>query len=284
MRLVTYRYGESTLVGAIAANGDVIDLTVAGLPTTMIELLAMPDGIDLARKFCESANVTVPIADVEIQAPVPRPGKVLAIGLNYRDHAEESGQPIPQRPVVFSKASTCIVGPGDEIHIPRVSRAVDWEAELCFVIGKTARYVKAADAAQYVAGYTIGNDVSVRDWQFHSPTWMMGKSFDTHGPIGPYLVTPDEVGDVANLDIKLFVNGEQKQSSNTGQLIFGVGEIVEYLSAGMTLEPGDVVFTGTPAGVGASRKPPEFLKAGDVVRVEIEELGVLENPVVEEPL
>lgn len=284
MRLVTYRCGESTLVGAIAANGDVIDLTVEGLPTTMIEILAMPDGIDLVRKFCESANVTVPIADVEIQAPLPRPGKVLAIGLNYRDHAEESGQPIPQRPVVFSKASTCIVGPGDAIHIPRVSRAVDWEAELCFVIGKTARYVKAADAAQYVAGYTIGNDVSVRDWQFHSPTWMMGKSFDTHGPIGPYLVTPDEVGDAGSLDIKLFVNGEQKQSSNTGQLIFSVGDIIEYLSAGMTLEPGDVVFTGTPAGVGASRKPPEFLKAGDVVRVEIEELGVLENPVVEESL
>ncbi len=283
MRLVTYRHGESTLAGAIAANGDVIDLTVEGLPTTMIEILAMPDGIDLARKFCESANITVPIADVEIQAPVPRPGKVLAIGLNYRDHAEESGQPIPQRPVVFSKASTCIVGPGDAIHIPRVSRAVDWEAELCFVIGKTARYVKAADAAQYVGGYTIGNDVSVRDWQFHSPTWMMGKSFDTHGPIGPYLVTPDEVGDAGSLDIKLFVNGEQKQSSNTGQLIFGVGEIIEYLSAGMTLEPGDVVFTGTPAGVGASRKPPEWLKAGDTVRIEIDKLGVLESPVVEEP-
>lgn len=164
-----------------------------------------------------------------------------------------------------------------------MSRAVDWEAELCFVIGKTARYVKAADAAQYVAGYTIGNDVSVRDWQFHSPTWMMGKSFDTHGPIGPYLVTPDEVGDAGSLDIKLFVNGEQKQSSNTGQLIFGVGEIVEYLSAGMTLEPGDVVFTGTPAGVGASHKPPEFLKAGDVVRVEITGLGALENPVEAEP-
>jgi 2-keto-4-pentenoate hydratase/2-oxohepta-3-ene-1,7-dioic acid hydratase in catechol pathway len=222
--------------------------------------------------------------DVELQAPVPRPGQVLGIGLNYRDHAEESGQPIPQRPVVFSKAATCIVGPGAAIHIPRVSRAVDWEAELSFIIGKTARYVKAADAAQYVAGYTIGNDVSVRDWQFHSPTWMMGKSFDTHGPIGPYLVTAEELGDVANLDITLTVNGKEKQSSNTSQLIFGVGEIIEYLSAGMTLEPGDVVFTGTPAGVGASRRPPEFLKAGDTVRVEISGLGALENPVEAEPV
>jgi 2-keto-4-pentenoate hydratase/2-oxohepta-3-ene-1,7-dioic acid hydratase in catechol pathway len=283
MRLVTYTHEGSTLPGAIAANGDIVDLAVAGLPTTMIELLAMPDGLELARKAAKLATTTVPIKIVRIEAPVPRPGKVLAIGLNYRDHAEESGQPIPQRPVVFAKASTCIVGPGDAIHIPRVSRAVDWEAELCFVIGKTARYAKAADAGQYVAGYTIGNDVSVRDWQFHSPTWMMGKSFDTHGPLGPYLVTPDEAGDVANLDIKLFVNGEQKQSSNTGQLIFGVGEIIEYLSAGMTLEPGDVVFTGTPAGVGGTRQPPEFLKAGDTVRVEISGLGVLENPVVAEP-
>lgn len=284
MRLVTYTHEGSTLPGAIAANGDIVDLAVTGLPTRMIELLAMPDGLERARKAAELATTTVPINNVRIEAPVPRPGKVLAIGLNYRDHAEESGQPIPQRPVVFAKASTCIVGPGDAIHIPRVSRAVDWEAELCFVIGKRARYVSAADAGQYVAGYTIGNDVSVRDWQFHSPTWIMGKSFDTHGPLGPYLVTPDEVADVSNLDIKLTVNGEQKQSSNTGQLIFGVGEIIEYLSAGMTLEPGDVVFTGTPAGVGGTRRPPEFLKAGDVVRVQISGLGVLENPVEAEPV
>lgn len=283
MRLVTYTRGGSTLPGAIAANGDIVALAVAGLPTTMIELLALPDGLERAQEAAKIAGTTVPIAEARIEAPVPRPGKVLAIGLNYRDHAEESGQPIPQRPVVFAKANTCIVGPGDAIHIPRVSRAVDWEAELCFVVGKTARYVKAADAAQYIAGYTIGNDVSVRDWQFHSPTWMMGKSFDTHGPIGPYLLTPDEAGDVSKLDITLHVNGEQKQKSNTSQLIFGVGEIIEYLSAGMTLEPGDVVFTGTPAGVGGTRKPPEFLKPGDVVRIEIDKLGVLENPVVAEP-
>ena len=142
--------------------------------------------------------------------------------------------------------------------------------------------MKAANAGEYIAGYCIGNDVSVRDWQFHSPTWMMGKSFDTHGPIGPWLVTLDEV-DVGNLDVRLWVNGDLKQESNTNQLIFGVGEIVEYLSAGFTLEPGDVVFTGTPAGVGGARKPPEFLNAGDTVRVEITGLGVLENPLVDEP-
>jgi 2-keto-4-pentenoate hydratase/2-oxohepta-3-ene-1,7-dioic acid hydratase in catechol pathway len=160
---------------------------------------------------------------------------------------------------------------------------VDWEAELCFVIGRPARYVRASDATEYVAGYCIGNDVSVRDWQFHSPTWVMGKSFDTHGPIGPWLVTPDEVGDPGNLDIRLTVNGEEKQRSNTSQLIFGIGEIIEYLSAGMTLEPGDVIFTGTPAGIGGARKPPEWLKEGDVVQIEITGLGVLENPVAGEP-
>jgi 2-keto-4-pentenoate hydratase/2-oxohepta-3-ene-1,7-dioic acid hydratase in catechol pathway len=280
LRLVTFTSDGSTRVGALTEGGDIADLTAAGLPATMIELLAT-NGIERARSTAATAPV-VAAADAQLEAPIPRPGKVLAIGLNYRDHAKESGQPIPQRPIVFAKANTCIVGPGHPIYMPRVSRAVDWEAELCFVIGKTARYVKAADAAAYIAGYTIGNDVSVRDWQFHSPTWMMGKSFDTHGPLGPAIVTPDEL-DPGNVGVRLYVNNEVKQDSNTSQLIFNPGEIVEYLSAGMTLEPGDVVYTGTPAGVGGSRRPPEFLKPGDVVRVEIEGLGTLENPVTEDP-
>jgi 2-keto-4-pentenoate hydratase/2-oxohepta-3-ene-1,7-dioic acid hydratase in catechol pathway len=246
----------------------------------MLELLAS-DGIARARSAVAAAPV-IAAADVHIEAPIPRPGKVLAIGLNYRDHAEEANQPIPQRPIVFAKANTCIVGPGHAIWMPRVSRAVDWEAELCFVIGKTARYVKAADAAAYIAGYTIGNDVSVRDWQFHAPTWMMGKSFDTHGPLGPAIVTPDEL-DPGNVTVRLYVNNVVKQDSTTSRLIFGVGEIMEYLSSGMTLEPGDVVYTGTPAGVGGTRRPPEFLKPGDTVRIEIEGLGALENPVAEDP-
>ena len=280
MRLVTFTCNGSTRVGALTKGGDIADLTAAGLPGTMIELLAT-DGIERARSAVAGAPV-IAAADAHLEAPVPRPGKVLAIGLNYRDHAEESGQPIPQRPIVFAKANTCVVGPGHAIYMPRVSRAVDWEAELCFVIGKTARYVKAEDAAAYIAGYTIGNDVSVRDWQFHSPTWMMGKSFDTHGPLGPAIVTPDEL-DPGNVGVRLYVNNEVKQDSNTSQLIFNPGAIVEYLSVGMTLEPGDVVYTGTPAGVGGSRRPPEFLKPGDVVRVEIEGLGTLENPVTEYP-
>jgi 2-keto-4-pentenoate hydratase/2-oxohepta-3-ene-1,7-dioic acid hydratase in catechol pathway len=276
MKLVTFTHAGGTRAGVLTESGDIADIGA-----TMIELLADGTLIERAKKAL-AGGTTITATEAVIEAPVPRPPKVLAIGLNYRDHAEESGQPIPQRPVVFAKMPTCIVGPDHPIYIPRVSRAVDWEAELCFVIGKKARYVTAADATQHIAGYCAGNDVSVRDWQFHSPTWMMGKSFDTHGPIGPWLVTPDEV-DVGNLDVRLWVNGELKQDSNTNQLIFGVGEIVEYLSAGFTLEPGDVVFTGTPAGVGGARKPPEFLKPGDTVRVEIAGLGVLSNPVAEEP-
>lgn len=285
MKLVTFTQDGNTRIGAIAPSGDIVDLPAAdpSLPRDMITLLAAgEDGMSRARAAAARAGYTIPYSDAKLEAPVPHPGSVLAIGLNYRDHAEESGQEIPKRPIVFTKLSTCIVGPGHPIHRPRASIAVDWEAELCFVIGRPARHVKAADATAYIAGYTAGNDISVRDWQFHSPTWVMGKSFDTHGPLGPWLVTPDEV-DPADLDIKLFVNGEVKQHSNTSQLIFGVGEILEYLSTAFTLQPGDVVYTGTPAGVGGTRRPPEFLKAGDVVRVEIDGLGVLESPVVEEP-
>jgi 2-keto-4-pentenoate hydratase/2-oxohepta-3-ene-1,7-dioic acid hydratase in catechol pathway len=283
MRLITFTHDNRTRIGAMRETGQVLDLTAADpeLPVTMIDLLREPKAIERARNAAKSSP-EIALAEVRLEAPVPRPSKVLAIGLNYRDHAEESGQPIPQRPIVFAKMPTCIVGPGHPVHMPRVSRAVDWEGELCFVIGREARYVSAADAGDYIAGYTIGNDISVRDWQFHSPTWMMGKSFDTHGPLGPAIVTADEF-DPSSAGIRLYVNGDEKQKSDTNQLIFGVGEIVEYLSAGFTLEPGDVVYTGTPSGIGGAKRPPEFLKAGDIVRVEIDGLGSLENPVEEEP-
>jgi 2-keto-4-pentenoate hydratase/2-oxohepta-3-ene-1,7-dioic acid hydratase in catechol pathway len=281
MKLVTFTQKGETRVGALA-DGGIVDLTAAGLPGSMIELLSLEDGTARAREMAGSTAATVPLNEATLLAPVPNPRKVLAIGLNYRDHVAEGGRPLPQRPVVFAKMPTCITGPATPIHMPRVSRAVDWEGELCFIVGKTARYVGAEDAERHVAGYTIGNDVSVRDWQMHSPTMMMGKSFDTHGPTGPWLVTPDEV-DASHLDLRTLVNGEQKQSSNTAQLIFGVGQIIEYLSAAFTLDTGDIVFTGTPAGVGGAMKPPQFLKPGDIVRIEISGLGVLENPVIEEP-
>ncbi len=203
--------------------------------------------------------------------------------LDREDDAEEAKIALPERPIIFAKMSSCVVGTGAPIHRPRVSTKLDFEGELCVVIGKHARHVAAAEADGYVAGYMVGNDVSVRDWQFHSPTWIMGKSFDTHGPTGPWLVTRDEVPDPANLGLRTWVNGVLKQDASTSAMIFGVGALVEYVSTAFTLEPGDVIFTGTPAGVGSTRSPREWLKAGDVVRVEITGLGVLENPVADEP-
>ncbi len=298
MRLVTYTHAGDTRLGAMLDDTHVVDLERASggkLPSDMLAFLAAGDeAMAAARAAVDAASAAATagasasglifaLPDVVLEAPVLRPGKVLAIGLNYRDHAEEGGQEIPKRPVVFAKMAGCITGPGKPIHRPQVSASVDWEGELCVVIGKRARHVAAADAMRYAAGFMNGNDVSVRDWQFHSPTWMMGKGFDTHGPTGPWLVTPDEI-DVTSLEVRTFVNGELKQHSNTKHLIFDIGAIIEYITTAFTLEPGDVIFTGTPAGVGVARKPPQFLKAGDTVRIEIEGLGALENPVIEEPL
>ena len=285
MNLVTFTLDGRTATGALAGDRHLVDLHAAdpAIPSDMLALLQGGDAmLDRARDALKNAGARIPLAGVTLEAPIARPGKALAIGLNYRDHAAEGGQAIPERPVVFSKVTTCITGPGKPVHRPKVSAALDWEAELVFVIGTAARHVKAADALGYVAGYMAGNDVSVRDWQFHAPTWTMGKGFDTHGPIGPWLVTRDEI-DPSNLGIRTYVNGELKQQSNTSQLIFDVPALIEYLSTAFTLEPGDIVFTGTPAGVGVSRKPPQFMKAGDTVRVEIDGLGVLENPIIDEP-
>ena len=292
MKLVTFTHNGTTRAGALVEGDLVVDLHAAdvSIPGTLLELLqadgdAMLRAKEIARRakdVATGATDGIALTDVMLEAPIPRPGKALAIGLNYRDHAEETGQEIPKHPIVFAKVTTCITGPGTPIHIPRVSSMVDWEGELCFVTGKTARYVEREDALDYVAGYMIGNDVSVRDWQSHAATWTTGKGFDTHGPIGPWLVTSDEV-DGSDLHIQTFVNDVLKQDSTTAQLIFGVPDLVAYLSSAFTLEPGDVVFTGTPSGVGVARRPREFLKPGDTVRIEIEGLGTLENPVTEEP-
>ncbi len=304
MRLVTYAVeGGAPRLGVMQGERDVLDVERAShnnLPSDMIAFLSGGEAsMDGLRKTIEIgapmlaerrdellANglvVALGQPGVGLLAPVPRPGKVLAIGLNYRDHAEETNAEIPERPVVFAKMPTCIVGTGAEVHLPKVSTSLDWEGELCVVIGTAGLHIKGDDAMRYVAGFCNGNDLSVRDWQFHAPTWVMGKGFDTHGPIGPWLVTREEAGDFENLEISTYVNDERVQHSNTSQLIFGIGAIVEYLSAAFTLEPGDVIFTGTPSGVGVARKPPRFLKASDVVRVEISGLGVLENRVVPEP-
>jgi len=213
-------------------------------------------------------------------APVPRPGKVICIGLNYRDHAAESNMPIPERPVVFSKFATAVIAPGEAVVLPPTSEQVDYEAELAVVIGRRAKNVSAKRALEYVLGYTAFNDVSARDFQFADGQWQRGKSCDTFAPMGPKIVTTDVVPDPHKLSIKLTLNGQTMQDSNTNQLIFGVPELIEFLSQTITLEPGDVIATGTPPGVGFARKPPVFLRAGDVMEVEIDSVGKLNSRVI----
>jgi len=213
-------------------------------------------------------------------APVPRPGKLICIGVNYRDHAAESNLPIPERPVVFSKFSTAVIAPGEPVVLPATSQKVDYEAELAVVIGRRAKSVGASRAYDYVLGYTAFNDVSARDFQFADGQWQRGKSCDTFAPMGQTIVTTDVITDPHKLSIKLILNGKTMQDSNTDQLIFGVPELIEFLSHTITLEPGDVIATGTPPGVGFARKPPVFLQAGDEMVVDIEGIGNLGNPVV----
>lgn len=244
--------------------------------------LVIPMGPDLVRYLAtgEAADgEPVALAEVRLLAPVPRPGKVIGIGLNYRDHAAESGQPIPTAPILFPKFANSVIGPGEAIVIPPETEQPDYEAELGVVIGRTAHRVPRAEALSYVAGYTCVNDVSARDLQFESSQWMLGKAIDTFLPCGPWLVTADEIPDPQALGIRLTLNGEELQSSSTAQMVFGVAELVASLSRTMTLEPGDLIATGTPPGVGFARKPPIWLRDGDEVTVEVEGIGALTNPV-----
>ena len=220
--------------------------------------------------------------DAYWHAPVPRPGKILCIGLNYRDHAAESNMQIPEKPVVFSKFSTAVIGPGEPVVIPSTSQQVDYEAELAVVIGRHAKHVTADRAYDYVLGYTAFNDVSARDFQFSDGQWQRGKSCDTFAPMGQTIVTTDVITDPHKLSIKLTLNGKVMQDSNTDQLIFGVPALIEFITQSITLEPGDVIATGTPSGVGFARKPPVFLKPGDEMEVLIEGIGGVGNPVVDE--
>ena len=226
-----------------------------------------------------------PLEEVRLLAPA-QPRKFLAIGLNYADHIAETGMEAPQHPVFFNKQVTCVVGPGDDVHMPQVSKLLDYEGELAIVIGARCRHVPEQRAHEVIAGYTIANDLSVRDWQVRAPTMTMGKSFDTHGPLGPWLVTPDELGDPHELAIRTYVNEELRQDGNTREMIYSCYQQVAHLSEAFTLEPGDVIATGTPAGIGAARQPfPDgLLKVGDVVRIEIDGIGELRNTVIEEPV
>jgi 2-keto-4-pentenoate hydratase/2-oxohepta-3-ene-1,7-dioic acid hydratase in catechol pathway len=285
MRLVTYQSEAGPRAAGVVENG-YVDLNQADpqLPAAMIALLALGrEGLERAKGAIQKGR---PFAaeGVKLLAPVPRPGKVICVGLNYADHAAESGAAIPAEPIIFNKFPTSVCGHEDPIVLPRNSEQVDYEAELVVVIGAGGRHIAEGQALEHVAGYCCGHDVSARDWQLEKPgkQWLLGKTFDTFAPFGPHLVTADEVGDPGNLGIRLRLNGHVMQDSSTRQLIFGIPRLVAYTSSVCRLEPGDVLFTGTPPGVGMARKPPVFLKPGDVAEVEIDRLGTLRNPVVAE--
>jgi 2-keto-4-pentenoate hydratase/2-oxohepta-3-ene-1,7-dioic acid hydratase in catechol pathway len=284
MRLVTVR----TERGPRACGefeGSYVDLNDAdpGLPPTVKGIMALgAEGVRRASSALSIGTVKLDPARTTLLAPVPDPAKIVCLGLNYRDHAAESNMEVPSEPILFSKYATTLIGQGDSIILPPSSTEVDYEAELVVVIGQGGHDIPVESAMAHVGGYAVGHDVSARDWQLGKPgkQWMAGKTFDTFAPLGPCVVTADEVPDPQNLGIRLRLNGKTMQDSNTRQLIFPVDQIVSYLSKIFTLEPGDLIFTGTPPGVGMARKPPVWLQPGDIVEVEIDGLGTLRNPVI----
>jgi 2-keto-4-pentenoate hydratase/2-oxohepta-3-ene-1,7-dioic acid hydratase in catechol pathway len=281
VQFITFRRNGGPNEPGVLRGGDVVGLRGAGF-TSMLEVIA---GGAAARERIDewmrkpAADEVAPLAGMRLQAPIPRPPKIVCIGLNYRDHAIESNMEIPKVPTVFSKYVTAVIGPGEPIRLPRISTKPDYEAEMAVVIGKGGRYIPAGIWREHVFGYTILNDVSARDYQMATSQWMMGKTFDTFAPMGPAIVSADEIADPHTLEISLEINGEELQHSNTRNLIFRVPDLIEYLSSVFTLESGDVISTGTPSGVGFARKPPRWLKAGDEVVVKVERLGELRNPV-----
>jgi 2-keto-4-pentenoate hydratase/2-oxohepta-3-ene-1,7-dioic acid hydratase in catechol pathway len=285
MKLATFTHGDRTRIGVVV-DDTIVDLSVTApdLPTEMVEFLeAGSPALESARVACQAASATLSLADVHLESPILRPPKILAVGLNYADHIAETGMDTPKYPMIFNKQSTSAHPPGDPFHLPRVSDKLDYEGELGVVIGKRCRHVPRESARDVIAGYTIVDDVTVRDWQARVPTMTMGKSFDTHCPMGPWIVTADEIPDPHVLDLKTWVNGELRQHSNTKQLIFDCFSLVEHLSTAFTLEPGDLIPTGTPSGVGIGSRPRKFLVEGDVVRIAIDGIGEIENAVIAEP-
>ena len=282
MKLVRFEVNGGTRIGAVKGDG-VVDLIAAGSRWSTIRDIAGAgrEALDELATVIERAEPAHPLAEVILLAPIERPGKYLAIGMNYAKHLEEAdklGVKRSQHQTWFNKQTTCISGPFDAIE-PGVTEKLDYEVELVAVIGAPARRVSETDAKDYVFGYCVGNDVSARDWQFHTPTFTMGKSFDTHGPIGPWIVTADEMGDPHALELRCYVNGELRQRNNTGNMIHDLWKQIAYLSTAFTLETGDLIATGTPEGVGVGMEPPVFLQPGDVVRCEVDRIGAIENRV-----
>ena len=287
MKLITYEKDSKSFIGSIDEGGIVAFENDPSIPKDMLGFLDEGlSSMEKAKSLHADKKNRIALSDVNLKAPISRPPKIIAIGLNYSDHLEEvkaAGREIdkPEVPMIFNKQSLSANGPYSEVHDPSVSEMLDFEGELTIVIGKKCRHVAKEDAHKVIAGYTVANDFSVRDWQLRVPTFTIGKSFDTHCPFGPAIVTPDELTDPHNLDIKTFVNGEERQSSNTKHLMFNCFDLVEHLSTAFTLEPGDLILTGTPGGVGVVEG--KFLKQGDVVKVEIAELGYIENKIIDEP-
>jgi 2-keto-4-pentenoate hydratase/2-oxohepta-3-ene-1,7-dioic acid hydratase in catechol pathway len=278
MKLATYTLHGRTSTGIVVGD-EIIDSGVAG---TMIDLIRDWDQLKPDLEKRAAAGGGVPLTSVRLEAPVQRPGKIFAIGLNYADHIAESKMETPQRQVWFTKAQTSVNGPYADIQIAKGTMTNDYEVELVAIIGKGGKHVSADDAAGAIFGYCVGNDVTERMWQHGGPQWSLGKSFDTHAPMGPWIVTADEVGDPHSLGLRCYVNGQQRQKSNTEHLVFNIWSQIEHLSIGMTLEPGDCLFTGTPGGVGAAMDPRQFLQIGDIVRCEIDGLGHIEGTMVAE--
>ena len=287
MKLITYKSDDNEGIGSLELDEIVPFGDDPSLPTDMLSFLEAGEGAaNKAVALCKNPKSKISLSDVELLAPISRPPKIIAIGLNYADHLEEvraAGREMetPVVPMIFNKQSLSASGPYQDIHDPKVSEMLDFEGELTFVIGKKCRHVPKEKAHEVIAGYTIANDLSVRDWQLRVPTFTIGKSFDTHCPFGPAIVTPDEISDPHNLDLVTEVNGEKRQSSNTKHLIFNCFDLVEHLSTAFTLEPGDLVLTGTPGGVGVIEG--KFLKNGDTIKISISELGHIENRVIDEP-
>ena len=284
MKLLRYGTAAEPRLGMLRGDDTIVSLaSIADRYPTMMSVIAGGDNALQAIRACTDQGAeTMALKDVSLLAPIERPGKYMAIGMNYRKHIIEAarlGVETPKKQFWFNKQTTCVVGPYDDTD-PGVSEQLDYEVELCVVIGKSAKNVTEDDAKDYVFGYTVANDVSARDWQMHSPTFTMGKSFDTHGPIGPWIVTADEIPDPHALCLRCLVNGAVRQDSDTSQMVHNVWEQIGYLSTAFTLEPGDLIATGTPEGVGIGMQPQQFLQAGDVVRCEIEGIGAIENTVV----
>lgn len=271
MKLVTFSNGDRPEIGRV--EGDSV-VSLAPRFGSMIDLIVRWKEVE--PEVRRATGLLTPLADLKLLPPIPRPGKILAIGLNYADHIKETGAEMPKKQVWFCKQPTAANGPYDPIILPKVSTQVDYEAEMVVIIGKGGHHIAREDVPGAVFGYCVGNDVSARDWQMATSQWVLGKSFDTHAPFGPWITTADEVGDPHTLGVRSFVNGEKRQDSNTQNFVFNVWDQIAHVSQVMTLEPGDLIFTGTPGGVGMARNPPLYLRDGDVVRIEVDRLGALE--------